>query len=118
MTKADEEARRSEDIGGIKATLMHIEKALEKQDSDSSAWRRKIYGALDDVKKEQGGIRHEVDTLAAAIAAITPETRQFTQWRMQAEGAGKLGKVLWWLGGVLLSGAAGAYGMLQWLSGK
>lgn len=60
---------------------------------------------LSSVKAEVVSLTGKVDGMDGSITAMTPTVREFNSMKDKADGAGKLGRALWWLGGVLIGAA-------------
>lgn len=105
-------------IGQLEGLMESMAKTQAAQGEQSSKARAKMYDAIDEIKGLVQDIDFRLGNLEKRVADITPETEEFTQWRYRAQGAGMLGRGLWWIGGMVLSAAAGMVAAWQWFVGK
>jgi hypothetical protein len=105
-------------LGQLEGTLESLVASFGEMSAESARARGKMYDAIAVVKETVTKMDGRLSELEKQVSLITPETKEFTRWRMQAQGAGKLGKALWITGGAILSMAAGAVAAWQWLIGK
>ncbi|WP_289036014.1 hypothetical protein [uncultured Roseibium sp.] len=73
----------------------------EQQASASESWRR-VYDKLDELQRR-------VDVVEKSVEASEPTLAEVRLYQQQVKGAGKLGRLLWWAGGGLLTGAVAIY---------
>lgn len=88
--------------------LGSIERSIENEKRDSSESRRRVYEKLETLDKKQDITDLRVEKLEQAITSMSPTVAEFLNYKAQVTGAGKLGKFLWWVGGIVLGAAATA----------
>lgn len=86
--------------------LGSIERSIENEKRDSSESRRRVYEKLETLDKKQDITDMRVEKLEQAITSMSPTVAEFLNYKAQVAGAGRLGKALWRLGGVILGAAA------------
>lgn len=88
--------------------LNTIQRSLETERSEGSESRRRVYEKLETLDRKQDITDLRVEKLEQAITSMSPTVAEFLNYKAQVTGAGKLGKFLWWVGGILLGAAATA----------
>lgn len=101
------------ELGALSEGIRNIEKQLnEARDS-----RQQVYTKLESTDRKVDHLVWRVDALEKNLTMISPTVQEFVTYKTQAEGAGKMGRALWWFGGIVLSFSAGAAGVYQWFQG-
>lgn len=88
--------------------------ALSESHKDASESRRRMHEELQALTLEIHTLRSEVKGLTERMNAIEPGVKDYLGMQQQVAGAGKLGKALWFIGGVLLTLASS--GVAAWYS--
>lgn len=71
--------------------------------------RRHMYERMDNMSRDVHDLKHKVNSTAETVNDLAPKVKRYADMEQQAQGAGRLGKLLWWVGGGLLAGAAYVY---------
>lgn len=101
-------------LGGLEQSM-----AIQVEENRRAADKRaETYKALDEVRGEVRETRIKVDGLDERVSKMEPSLADYHEKLQQVKGAGRLGRALWWFGGVILSVAAGAATWMSWFSGK
>jgi len=86
---------------------------IDESDRRASDSRRDVYGKLEEqgralleTKHELEAVKKDVAHLSDTVEATKPTLAEFANLKAQAKGAGRLGRFLWFLGGVVLFAAA------------
>lgn len=106
----------------ITGQLRSIEELMREERDKSGRSREKMYDKLDALEKEQAtkfqemarsmeesGVR--IAALERSMLIMSPTVQEFVDLKTNAQVAGRLGKLLWKTGGVILAIAAGAASM-------
>lgn len=88
--------------------LSSIERSIENERRDGAESRRRTYDKLETLDKKQDMTDMRIEKLEQAITSMSPTVAEFLNYKAQVTGAGKLGKFLWWVGGIVLGAAATA----------
>lgn len=91
--------------------LTAIEANQREERAAASNSRGRMYEKLETLEKAQGQTLGRVDKLEAAITSMSPTVAEIVALKVQAQGAGKVGRALWSVGKVLIAAAAGAASM-------
>ena len=86
--------------------LKNIDETMRAERQSSALSRQRVYAKLEQTDDKIDKIKNRVERLEHAITTMSPTVAEFLAYKAQVQGAGKLGKFLWWLGGILLSAAA------------
>lgn len=85
---------------------------IDESDRRASDSRRDVYKkleeqarALQDTQHELATVKRDVESLSVSVEASKPTLAEFSSWKAQAVGAGRLGRILWIVGGALLFSA-------------
>ena len=92
--------------------------ALSDSHKDASESRRRMHEELQALTLEIHTLRTEVKGLNERLDAIEPGVKDYLGMQQQVAGAGKLGRALWWLGGVLLAAASSVAAMWCQMTGR
>lgn len=74
-----------------------------------NAQLRDRIAALEGEAKALATLNHRLAGVEQRLDAATPTLREYTEFRLRAEGAGWMGKKLWWIGGGVIAAAAWLY---------
>lgn len=107
-------ARLDERMKSIGETLQSIVGEMK----DAAAARKRVYEVQERTEKEIIGINHRLDMVERSVEAIGPTTDELERVRDRVMFAGRLGKVLWSVGKVLLAAAAGASAAWYSMTGR
>lgn len=86
--------------------LKNIDETMRAERQSSALSRQRMYDKLEQTDDKIDKIENRVERLEHAITTMSPTVAEFLTYKAQVQGAGKLGKFLWWLGGILLGAAA------------
>ena len=86
--------------------LQNIDKRMEHAERNASMSRQRMYDKLDTVEREQDKAGARFEKLETAILTMSPTVAEFVALKTNAQVAGKLGRFLWRLGGIVLAIAA------------
>lgn len=92
--------------------------ALKEDINDASESRRRMHDELKALTLEIHTLRTEVKGLTERMNAIEPGVKDYLGVQQQVAGAGKLGKALWFIGGILIAGASWLVGLFTNLPGR
>lgn len=99
-------------IGSLEASVIELNRKWDERERSASEGRRVLHAKFDSLKDEVSEMATKVVGVETALASIEPEIKTFQEARLQAIGAQKLGKWIWWV----LLGVAGAAGsMITWV---
>jgi len=94
--------------------------AIEQKLSDAEKSRGKMYdkieatnGKIDDTNSKVDKLTWRLDALEATMNKQAPTIAEFLTYKEQVRGAGKLGRILWIVGGILLGWASYVAGLFQ-----
>lgn len=87
------------------ARVEEILKGLVASDQEATASRRELHKDVHQIKLDIQSISYRTESLEKQMVEASPTLREFTAIKNRVEGAGKLGKFLWVLGGIILSAA-------------
>lgn len=106
----------------ITGQLRSIEELMREERDKSGRSREKMHDKLDALEKEQAtkfqemarsmeesGVR--IAALERSMLIMSPTVQEFVDLKTNAQVAGRLGKFLWKVGGVILAMAAGVASM-------
>jgi hypothetical protein len=94
----------------IVSRLDSIDKTLAEDRKTSTESRGKVYGRLEGMSKQMTDVEGRVVTLEAHITSMSPTVEEFVTYKERVRGAGVLGRLLWMVGGVLLTSAVAISG--------
>ncbi|QEP29875.1 hypothetical protein HYP99_gp077 [Sinorhizobium phage ort11] len=100
------------ELGALAEALKNIERQLD----EARDGRKAMYEKLERVDRKVDHLDWRVADLEKKLGTISPTVEEFATYKIQAQGAGKLGTFIWKLGGILLSMAAGAVGTWTYVS--
>ena len=86
--------------------LKNIDETMRAERQSSALSRQRMYDKLEQTDSKVEKIESRVERLEHAITTMSPTVAEFLTYKAQVQGAGKLGRFLWWAGGVLLGAAA------------
>lgn len=92
--------------------------ALKEDISEASESRRRMHDELKALTLEIHTLRSEVKGLTERMNAIEPGVKDYLGVQQQVAGAGKLGKALWFIGGLVLAGASSAVAIWYQMTGR
>ena len=85
--------------------LKNIDETMRAERQSSALSRQRMYDKLEQTDDKIGKIENRVDRLEHAITTMSPTVAEFLSYQAQVQGAGRLGKFLWWIGGMVLGAA-------------
>ena len=86
--------------------LKNIDETMRAERQSSALSHQRMYDKLEQTDDKIGKIENRVDRLEHAITTTMPPTvAEFLSYQAQVQGAGRLGKFLWWIGGMVLGAA-------------
>lgn len=85
--------------------LKNIDETMRAERQSSALSRQRMYDKLEQTDDKIGKIENRVDRLEHAITTMSPTVAEFLSYQAQVQGAGRLGKFLWWVGGMVLGAA-------------
>ena len=98
-------------IGSLEASVRSLNERWEERERSAAEGRRVLHAKFDALRDNVSDLASEVSGVTEKLASIEPEIKTFEEARLQAIGAQKLGKWIWWV----LLGVAGAAGsMITW----
>lgn len=100
-------------LGGIERSISMI---AEEQIRAANK-RGEMYASQEATRIEVGEVKGEIRALDKRVSAMEPGFDEYMRLRHQVDGAGKLGRGLWWLGGWIIAAASGLVAFLYWLTG-
>lgn len=86
-----------------------INRQLADDRRDSAESRRRMYERMDVMQGDVRDLKQKSSETAKAVEDLVPKVKRFADMEAQAKGAGRLGRALWWIGGVLIGIAAYLY---------
>lgn len=89
------------ELGKILGKLEGIENEMQ----DAKAARKLLYERLETTDGKVDRLSWRMDALETALNKQAPTIAEFLTYKEQVRGAGRLGKFLWFIGGLLLSAA-------------
>lgn len=92
--------------------------ALSDSHKDASESRRRMHEELQALTLEIHTLRTEVKGLNERLDAIEPGVKDYLGVQQQVAGAGKLGKALWFIGGIVLTLASSGVAMWYSMTGR
>jgi len=101
-------------IASIAAKVDNIQITLARADES----RRVVYERLEAIGLYEQALSTRIDSLEKEIAKMAPVLSDYLQKMAQVKGAGMLGRMLWMLGGILLSAAVSLTGFWYWIAGR
>lgn len=97
------------ELGKVLAKLEGIEQDLQ----EAKDGRKIMYKNIEDTKLSVEKLNWRMDALEKTMNNQAPTIAEFLTYKEQVKGAGKLGKVLWFLAGISLSAAVTIVGWFQ-----
>lgn len=85
--------------------LKNIDETMRAERQSSALSRQRMYDKLEQTDDKIDKIENRVERLEHAITTMSPTVAEFLTYKAQVQGAGRLGKFLWWIGGVVLGAA-------------
>lgn len=104
---------QAERMAVLETQMQHAAKALDTlvaQGEAASESRKRVYEAQEEFRREMQGMKSTVESLDRRVGAMEPSVEDYRMKVIQVNAAGKLGRMLWAIGGFLLASAA-------WLTG-
>ena len=102
--------------------LKNIDETMRAERQSSALSRKRMYDKLEQTDEKVDKIENRVERLEHAITTMSPTVAEFLMYKAQVQGAGKLGKFLWWVGGVMLGAAAALttqwHNIVSWFSAR
>lgn len=89
------------ELGKILGKLEGIEGDLQ----DAKAARKLVYERLEVTDSKVDRLSWRMDALEKNLNQMSPTVAEFLTYKEQVRGAGRLGKLLWFVGGLVLSAA-------------
>lgn len=115
-------------MNGLELIMKQLEMMngrLEKIDEAGSERGRRIWEKLNEQDRTLALLDHRFTDLESAVNGQAETLADYQRMRQKAEGAGWLGRKLWWIGGGVLTIAGGLYSSwttiasaLKWMIGK
>lgn len=93
----------------IMSKFDEINRQMAEDRREASDSRRRMYERMDGMSRDVHDLKHRVNSTADTVNDLAPKVKRYADMEQQAQGAGRLGRGLWWAGGVLLAGAATLY---------
>lgn len=93
-----------------------INRTLAEDRRDSSDSRRRMCERQDQIAQSLAAMGNRVDGLEKSVNSMSPTVAEYLEVKSQVRGAGRLGKLLWFLGGLILSAAVGIATGWNWLA--
>jgi phage shock protein A len=103
---ADRLGNIREDIGSLKAQVEALARIVEHQVNTSAQGRARIYEKLEEIERKLDRAEGSIVALTKRVDAIEPTVEDYRTRMIQVKAAGWLGRLLWMIGGILLTGAA------------
>jgi hypothetical protein len=100
------------ELGILTEALKNIEKQLEKAETG----RKQTYERLESIDRKVDHLDWRVADLEKKLNVMSPTVDEFVSYKSQAQGAGKLGTVIWRLAGYALTAAGSAVAMYAWIA--
>lgn len=85
--------------------LKNIDETMRAERQSSALSRQRMYNKLEQTDDKMDKIENRVERLEHAITTMSPTVAEFLTYKAQVQGAGRLGKFLWWVGGLVLGAA-------------
>jgi hypothetical protein len=79
---------------------------MERRQDASEESRRLLHEKINHTERAMDLLRNEVQSLDKSLSSLTPTVQEFIMVKQQVAGAGRLGRALWWIGGLILTAAA------------
>lgn len=79
---------------------------IEMSQEASSESRRRLHEKLDQTDRVLDRVSSRVEGLERSLTSISPTIQEFMTYKHQVIGAGRFGRALWWLGGLVLTAAS------------
>lgn len=95
-----------ESVGALKEGIKSLTSYLQQVDNRGLERGAKIYASLEEIKLQLNDYKTRTASLEQRIAEIEPFVRDYNDRLLQVRTAGRLGRLLWMAGGVLLAFAA------------
>lgn len=100
-------------IGQLEGKIDALMKANE-----AASVRGKMYDELKSIRTEVQEVKGDVQNLSERVGNLEPGVEDYLQKQQQIAGAGKLGRGLWWFGGVILAAASWAGATWSSMTGR
>lgn len=94
------------ELGKVLAKLEGIEEDLQ----EAKEGRKVMYRNIEETKLSVEKLNWRMDALERTMNSQAPTIAEFLNFKEQVKGAGKFGKLLWFLAGLSVSLAAGVAG--------
>lgn len=94
----------NKEIGALSASMQNIEREM----AEARESRRRQFEKLEGMERRLDRIEFRQENTEKTLGVMSPTVQEFATMKMQAAGAGKMGALLWKLGGWILAAAAGA----------
>lgn len=98
------------EMGMILAKLQNLEEDMQ----EAKVSRKAVYEKIEATNTEVHKLAWRMDALERTLNSHAPTIAEFLAYKDQVRGAGKLGKLLWFIGGIVLSAAASIAGWFHW----
>lgn len=98
------------EVGMILTKLQNLEEDMQ----EAKQSRKLVYEKIEATNTEVHKLAWRMDALEATMNKHAPTIAEFLTYKEQVRGAGKLGKLLWFIGGIVLSAAASIAGWFHW----
>lgn len=92
-----------------------LDRKVDDFRKSSEESRGRLHDKVNATNIQIAGLTARVEIAEKAITGMSPTISEFLTYKEQVRGAGKLGRGLWWLGGVILAGAASLSAFITWL---
>lgn len=105
---------QAERMAVLETQMTHATKALDTlvvQGQAASESRKRVYEAQEEFRREMQGMKSTVESLDRRVGAMEPSVEDYRTKVIQVNAAGRIGRVLWAVGGFLLASAAWLVGM-------
>lgn len=98
------------EFGKVLGKLENIENEMK----DAKEARKIVYKSIEATNSKVDHLTWRMDALETTMNKHAPTIAEFLTYKEQVRGAGKLGKMLWFIGGIVLSAAASIAGWFHW----
>ena len=87
------------------ARMQEQMKILVEATNEARQTRKETYQKLELISSDMSEMKNRLNSVESTIAGHSPTIAEFIKVKQQVEGAGKAGKWLWAIGGILIGAA-------------